>query len=201
MMQKQNFTIKQGDTFRKLVRWEQLPYIYKAISGITNTAPVRITVAGTHGLTDGWRAAVVSVIGMDEINAPHSPPYDTDMQPVTVVDPNHVELNAVNAAEYSPYKSGGYLQFYTPVDLTGYTARMQIRDPVTEELLCDLSTEDGRIVINPAAKTIALTIPADIVQAFDWTRGVYDLEMISVLGVRETIFTGSITVKQDIEYT
>jgi hypothetical protein len=198
MMQRQNMSVRQGDTFRRVVRWEQAPYIYKPITAIARSAPARVT-SPSHGLVSGWRAAVVSVVGMDEINAQHSPPYDSEMVQVTKVDPDNVDLNVINAAGFSAYKSGGYLQFYTPVDLTGYTARMQIRDPATDELLFEMTTEDGGIDIDAVENTITLLIAAADVQAFSWLRGVYDLEMISPLGIHETIYTGSFLVTTDIE--
>jgi hypothetical protein len=197
-MERQNFTTRQGDTFRKVIRWEQPPYVYAAITAILQKAPVRVT-APAHGLTTGWRTAVVSVQGMDEINARHIPPWDTEMYPVLVVDEDDVDINAVNAAEFSPYASGGYLQFWTPVDLTGFTARMQIRDPGTFALLWEMTSEDGGIAIDNTAKTISLYIAASDMQTFDWTSAIYDLEMISPASIHETIFTGNFNLTEDIE--
>jgi hypothetical protein len=197
-MERQNFTTRQGDTFRKVIRWEQPPYVYTPITDILQQAPVRIT-APAHGLTQGWRSAVVSVQGMDEINARHLPPWDSEMYPVTVIDDDTVDLNLVNTSEFSPYASGGYLQFWTPVDLTGFTARMQIRDPATFDLLWEMTSEDGGIVIDVDAKTISLYIAAANMQTFDWTFAMYDLEMISPAAIHETIFTGNFNLTEDIE--
>ncbi len=38
----------------------------------------------------------------------------------------------------------------TPVDLTGYTARIQVRDRATGEVAIELSTENGRITLDDA---------------------------------------------------
>ena len=65
--------IPQRETFTRILRWSLLPYIYKAITGITATAPAVVTAVG-HGLPDGWRVAVVSAGGMRQINAGHNPP-------------------------------------------------------------------------------------------------------------------------------
>jgi hypothetical protein len=131
--------IIQGKTFSYVVRWEDTPIVYAAITAITNTAPVSITAA-LHGILNGWRAAVVSVKGMTQINALNTPPKDSDYMDVTVVDANTVTLNVVNAAGFKPYTSGGYLQYNKPVDLTGYTARMVIKSSVSGTALAASST-------------------------------------------------------------
>ena len=172
-------TIIKGKTFSRVIRWAAAPYIYKAITAITQAAPVSITSA-THGLVSGWRAAVVSAKGMTQINALSSPPDATEFYKATVVDPNTVTLNDVNAAGYSAYTSGGYLQYLTPVDMTGYTARMSINDRVGGTELIRLSTANGRITVDNTNKTITLNIEVAATAALTWTKGYYDLEMIGV---------------------
>jgi hypothetical protein len=198
MTKQLNLTIRQGETFQRIIRWEMPPFVYKPITGITKAAPAVVTCPA-HGLVNGWRVAVVSVNGMDEINAEHTPPRDTEMVQVTFVDSNTVSLNKVNSAKFSTYASGGYLQFYTPVDLTGYTARMGIKDRIGGTLLLTLSTgADTRIAIDPTAKTITVTISAADAAAIAWRKGVYDLEMVSAAGVVTTIFSGNVTVIPEV---
>jgi hypothetical protein len=192
--------VRQGSTFSFVLRWETTPIVYKPITAIVAQAPARLTVAG-HGLTNGWRAAVVSVRGMTQINAEDAPPRDAQYHPVTVVDPNTVELNAVNAAGFSPYVGGGYLQFNTPADLTGFTARMQVKDKVGGTELMLLSTGNGRIVLDNVAKTITLTIPATDTAALAFTSAVYDLEMVSPTGVVTPIAEGALRVSKEVTTT
>lgn len=67
-----------------------------------------------------------------------------------------------------------------PVDLTGYTARMQIREEVTSaDVLATLTTENGGITLGGAAGTIVLYLSPVATAAFDWESGVYDIEMIA----------------------
>jgi len=198
---KQNFVILQGETFQRVIRWETPPFVYKAISAISRAAPAVITSTG-HGLTNGWRAAVVSVLGMTDINAKHSPPRESEFQQVTVVDPNTVSLNNVNSAIFSPYTSGGYLQYYTPVNLAGYIAKMEIKDRVGGTVLMTLSSNlgDNRILLDPSGNTITLNIAAaDTVSSLlTWTKGVYDLEMTGPSGAVTRIFTGNIAVSKEV---
>lgn len=192
-----DLTIEQGKTFNKVLRWETGPIIYKPITGITQAAPARITAAD-HNLPNGWRAAVVSVKGMTQINAQSTPPKTSDYHKVTVIDANTVELNDVNAADYKAYQSGGYLQFNTPVDMTGMTARMAIKDKVGGTVLLSLTTANSRIVLDNASKTVRLVIPAADTAGITWKKGVFDLELISVDGTVTKLLSGAVAVVQEV---
>jgi len=192
-----DLTIQQGKTFALVLRWETEPIVYKAITAITQTAPARLTVTG-HGAPDGWRVAVVSVKGMTEINAANTPPRSTDYTPVTVLDADTVELNEVNAAGFHAYTSGGYLQYNTPVDLTGYTARMAIKDKIGGTVLHSMTTENDGIALDNTKKTITLTVAATETDDFVWTRGVYDLEMVSPTGVVTALISGRVSISKEV---
>jgi hypothetical protein len=196
---KLNLVIRQGETFLRVIRWETPPFVYKAITAITKAAPVSIT-ATTHGLATGWRVAVVSAGGMEQINAPNNPPRDSDFEQCTVSDVNTVTLNRVNSTEYDTYTSGGYLQFYTPVDLTGYSARMDIKNRIGGTELASITSgaPDNRITIDNVNHTITITISAADTTAFTFTKGYYDLEMVSPTGVVTTIFSGTVTLTREV---
>lgn len=192
-----DLAIKQGKTYSQILRWESAPHIYKAITAITQAAPARITCP-THGIPNGWRVAVVSVKGMTQINAENSPPKDRDYHPATVIDVNTVELNDVNSAGFKAYTSGGYLQFYTPVDLTGHTARMSIKDKKGGTELLSLTTVNGRLEIDTVDKSIGISLSAADTAALTWKKGVYDLEMVSGAGVVTELLSGSVTVTTEV---
>ena len=197
----QDFIIQKGKTFSRVIRWESEPFIYKAIMAITKAAPVVVTAVG-HGVPDGWRVAIVSVQGMTEINALNAPPRTADYKRATLLTVDTLSINEINSAEFSTYTSGGFVQYYTPVDLTGYTARMDIRATETSATaLLELNTNppgpDTRIVINNTTKTITLTISAtDTVVT--WKTGVYDLELVSAGGVVTQLLKGTITVTGEV---
>lgn len=196
MAKKLNLTILQGDTFVRIIRWETPPFIYKAITAITQAAPAAIT-AIAHGLKAGWRVAVVSVKGMKQINADSTPPRDSDFQQCAVTSVDIVTLNKVNSSDYSLYTSGGYLQFYTPVDMTGFSARMTIKDRVGGTILQALVSPTD-IVIDNTNHTITITITAAVTAAWTWTTGTYDLEMVSPTSVVTKLYKGSITVTKEV---
>lgn len=191
-----NLIIHQGKTFQRVLRWESLPHIYKAISAISAIAPCRVTSA-THGLVNGWRAAVVSVKGMEEINAKNTPPKDADYHKITLIDPNTIDFNDVNAADFTAYQSGGYLQYYTPVPLAGYSARMQIKNKIGGTVLKALVSPTD-IVIDDTAKTITFTMSATDTALFAKGKYVYDFEMVSGTGVVTQLLSGEVTVIPEV---
>jgi hypothetical protein len=195
---RQDLIIQKGKTFSRVIRWESEPFIYKAITAITKAAPAVITAVG-HGVPNNWRVAIVSVQGMTEINAEGSPPRTSDFTRATVLTVDTIALNEVNSAEFSTYTSGGFVQFYTPVDLTAFTARMQIRQSETSStILLDLNTTNGRIVIDNVAKTITLTVTAVDTALITWKTGVYDLELVSPAGVVTQLLKGTVTVEGEV---
>lgn len=196
MAASKDLVFTQGKTFTLALRWETIPIIYKPITGITATAPVRLTVVG-HGCPDGWRAAVTGVTGMSEINGEANKLKDSDYHIVTVIDADTIEFNEVNAAGFKAYVSGGHLQFNTPVDLAGATARMTVKDKVGGRVLHSLTTENGGIAIDPAAYSITLNISATDTETFAWKGGVYDLEVVQG-AVVTALLAGKVTVSKEV---
>lgn len=208
MADTKDLTIQQGKTFSLVVRWETEPVIRKPITAISlDFGAPRLTVVG-HGAVAGWRTAATRVKGMAQINAKNYPPKPSDFQPVTVIDADTVEFNAVtpcddNGKEWPAYTEGGFLEWNTPVDLTGYTARMKIKDKIGGNVLASTDVLDAPknvlvITIDNAAKTITLSIPATSTDDFAWKTGVYDLEMVSASGVVTAILSGKVTVTKEV---
>ena len=195
----EDLEIHKGKTFTRVIRWETTPFVYKAITGITKAGPAVVTATG-HGVPNGWRVAIVSAGGMREINAKHSPPRPSEFHRATVLTSSTLELNEVNSTDFTTYTSGGYVQYYTPVDLSGYTARMTIRDQVGGTSLLSLTTEVGnlRIALDNTAKTITLTISATDTALATWSEGVYDLEMVSAGSVVTEILAGTIKALDEV---
>lgn len=196
MTEKINLKFIKGDTFIRVFRWATTPLVYKSISGISNSAPVRIT-ATSHGITEGWKVAVIDVLGMTQINSKYKPPKVTDFKKATVVDSNTIEINEISSASYSTYTSGGSLVYYTPVDLTGFTAFMEIKDRDTADVLVTY-TGSPNLVIDNSAKTITLTIsPADT-NLVTWEKADYDLQLTGPTGDVTTLVNGTIRLLKQI---
>jgi hypothetical protein len=110
-----------------------------------------------------------------------------------------VRLVIDQGATYSQrlvYKTG---EPATPADLTGYTARMQVRETVdAEAVLLELTTENGRIAIEPLAGAITLQLSATETAALAWRSGVYDLELVSAGGVVRRLAHGNVAVRPEV---
>ena len=68
----------------------------------------------------------------------------------------------------------------TPIDLTGFTARMQMRETVEASTpFLTLTTENSGITLGGVAGTINILATAVATSAITATGGVYDLEIVS----------------------
>lgn len=190
---KLNLKVYQGSTFTEVLRWESSTKVYKSITAITKTAPIVIT-ATAHNCPAGWRARVTNVAGMKEINSPIDSYYL-----VTDTTTNTVTINSVNAVGFNEYTSGGILEYNEPINLAGYTARMQIRGKLADtEIIKELTTQNGGIVIDNTVKTISIVISATDTAAFTFNTAVYSLEMISSGGEVSQMLTGTLTLVKEV---
>jgi hypothetical protein len=192
---KLNFRVYQGSTFLQQLRWESETKTYIPITNITKTAPVEITVNNQTLLPPvGWRVRVTNVLGMKEINMPE----DT-YEILTSVDNSTVKLNTINSAGYSTYTSGGILQFNTPVSLSGYTARMQIRKKLKDtDVILELTTSNGGLVLDNTTKTITINITAEQTRLLNFSAAVYDLELVDSLGTVNRFAQGNLILSQEV---
>lgn len=86
-----------------------------------------------------------------------------------------------------------------PVDLTGYSARMQIRSSAASAtVLASLTTADASITLGGTAGTIDLHITAAQTAAFTWTTGVWDLELESPTGDVRRLLSGTAEVTPEV---
>lgn len=86
-----------------------------------------------------------------------------------------------------------------PVDLTGYTARMQVRrKKSSDDVLLSATTENGYIELGGDEGTILLNVPAAITAALDFKTGVYDLELVASDGFVDRFLEGSVTLSKEV---
>lgn len=72
----------------------------KAITGVTLASPCVLTVVG-HGLTTGDVSEVGGIVGTTQLNS--------KIYTITVIDPDTISLDGVDATGYTAYTSGGTL--------------------------------------------------------------------------------------------
>ncbi len=84
-----------------------------------------------------------------------------------------------------------------PVDLTGYTATMQIRavQMVAGSLLYDASSD---ITLGGTAGTITLVISSADTGGFNWFSGFYDLFLTDSSGNAYPLLAGTVTINQAV---
>lgn len=85
----------------------------------------------------------------------------------------------------------------SPIDLTSCTARLQVRNKRSDQLLLDLDTTDG-LTIDAAAGTVTVRydLPADL----ELGTHEFDLEMTYADGTIESTETMQLRVIEDITY-
>lgn len=86
------------------------------------------------------------------------------------------------------------------VDLTGYTARMQVRHRIgdPDPPLLNLTSENGGITLGGAAGTLALVATPTQTDALSTRTGVYDLEVQSPTGVVTRLLQGCVSISPEV---
>lgn len=84
------------------------------------------------------------------------------------------------------------------IDLTGFTARMQIRKKIDGDLLADMTTANSKIALGGAAGTITLSLTASETAAINSSKGVYDLELVSGGGIVTRLVQGDVTFSKEV---
>lgn len=84
-------------------------------------------------------------------------------------------------------------------DLTGYTARMQIRADIdATDVLLELSTANGKITIDGPAGQIKPVLTDTQTATLTWTDGVYDLELTAPGGDVQRLLKGPVEVDPEV---
>lgn len=204
--------ISKGATYTHVLRWESsIARAYAPITGVTQAGPVVITSPG-HGIPDGWRLdRITGIKGTTQlnthrlVNGVHSRTAMGRRYPdgfiATVLTSNTIAISAVNSSDFGAYVSGGMIEYDPPVNLTGYTARLQVRASVeSSDILLELTDTSG-IAINNAAKTITLNITATATAALTFASGVTSLEMTDSSGVVSFLIRNAPVIVQETDVT
>ena len=86
------------------------------------------------------------------------------------------------------------------INVTGYTARMQVRPSIdSEQVLLSLTTENGRISVSGPEGRFDMTVSAIDMTSIEAGKYVYDLEIIApVSGVVDRLMQGSFIVRGEV---
>jgi hypothetical protein len=191
---KLNYKVYQGSTFEEIYRWESETKVYVPISNISKSAPCVITTTSQHSLPVGWRFRVVGAGGMKEINSVGDSYYLA-----TNTSATSATINQTNSLLYTTYTSGGVIEYNQPVPLTGYSARMQIRETVdSPTALYSTDSATGHLSLDLELMTISVQIPAQVTQQFTFTTAVYSIELYKPDGLVLPFLTGNLTLVPEV---
>lgn len=194
---KLNYKVYQGSTFQEIYRWESQTKVYVPIQTISKSAPCVITTQTPTDLPVGWRFRVTGAGGMKEINTTSEDTYyiATGIN----IARTQVTINQVNSSAYTAYTSGGILEYNDWINLTPYSARMQIRETVdSTTTIYEATSAAGQIVLDNTYKTITLTIPASVTQGFSFETAVYSVELFTQTGEVTSFIEGNLFLVKEI---
>jgi hypothetical protein len=184
MLSRLRLTVRRGASADIALRLETSAKKFAAITGMSKTAPLRVTAAG-HGIPDMWYAAVIDARGMVEMNAADSNKIrESEFHQVDVIDANTVDFTGLSAAGFKTYTGGGHLAYYAPMDLTGYTsARMDIKRRVGGDVELALNTENGTLEIDSSTHSVWIRLNDTHLAALPAMEYVFDIELVSATAV------------------
>lgn len=190
---KLNITIEQGATYNLGFNWYGAGKLCKLIEGLTPGCPTLISIA-SHGLpsTSVTPVYVSHVQGAKRAN--------TDGKPVkaTYVDSGSFYIDADTVGQ--TYKANtGLVTWFAPTDLTGYTARMHIRENIDDTTaIVELTSVGGDITLSPTDGRIEVKIDDTATAAYDFDEAVYDLEVEDAAGDTTRLLYGTVTLSKEV---
>lgn len=193
-------TIRRGATIDLPIRVESSRIAYRAITSISRTAPMRVTATG-HGLPPSWRAAIHGAGGIVEANALSRRLREIDLWRAEKVDANTIDFVDVDATSYHAYTSGGTLAYYSPLDLSAYTAAtMMLKTDASGSAQATWNTSDGTMQLD--ASNAALWLRLSVAQSEAVAAGTYlfDIELTRSAGGVDAICapTSTLVVQPEI---
>ena len=115
------------------------------------------------------------------------------------VTPAQYDLTIYQGANFSQRLTFLQSSDGDPVDLSGFTARMQLRQSVNSTTpLIELTTENGRITLGDAAGTVDLALNASETASLTAGTAVYDLEIVQSETSADRYAQGSVTIIREV---
>lgn len=191
---KLDLEIKQGETFEKSLNWYGGGKVCKMIENLTPGCPTQITITG-HGLPSVSETPVF-VSHVKPNNSRANTKKDTPVL-ATYIDANSFYIDADTVQQtYTP--NTGLVTYYAPKNLTGWTARMHIRESVDADTTIVELTTPGDITISTNDAKITITIAATVTAGFDFDEAVYDLELLDATSKVTRLIEGTVTLCKEV---
>lgn len=174
-----NLTIDQG------ADW-YINFVYNQPAEITNITAngTTVTFTAVNGFTGGQ---TVSITGVN--------PSQFNLQNVSVATSNGNQFTVTNGAT-GTYINGGIA--YAPVNVTGYTAALQIRSlPESASTVLSLSSGSG-ITVGTNNGLFEVHATATQTRAIDEGTYFYDIEITSPTGIVTRLAQGQVIVSAEV---
>ncbi len=162
-------------------------FVYNQPAEITNVVGngTTVTFTATNGFTAGQTVSISGVL-----------PSQYNFQNVSVASATASNFTVTNSAT-GVYISGGIA--YAPVNLTSYTAELQIRSlPSDPTAVLTLSTANNGIAITALTGTIACHATAAQTRLIDEGTYYYDIEITSLSGIVTRVAQGQVIVSAEV---
>lgn len=191
----QDLCLQQGATFAMSLQWCSPNPTFQPITAVQIGLPTLITVP-SHGLTgtDPIPVWITNVRGPSDLNT--NGYRDTCPRYATVVDTNTLAID-FDSGSLPAWQSGGVLTTYAPINLTGYSGRLQIRPAAgNADVLLEINSAAlGGITISGTTGVVALQITAAQTTLMTFPNAVYDLIVTAPDGVTTTrLAEGAVSV-------
>lgn len=187
-----DIVVEQGATFFKKFNWYGGGKVVREIEDVAEGCPTRITISA-HGLPAGADTPVY----IDEVSGARNLNTKGKEVLATYVDANTFDVD-INTRKQTYTAGTGCVHYYAPKDLTGWTARLQIRESIEDTTTLVSLTSPSDIVITLATAEIAITISAAVTAALDFEEGVYDLELEDGAGNVTRLVEGVVTFVKEV---
>ena len=162
-------------------------FVYNQPAEITNISAngTTVTYTAVNGFTAAQKVSISGVL-----------PSQYNFQNVSVASATASDFSITNGAT-GTYISGGIA--YAPVNLTSYTAELQIRSlPSSPDAVLTLSTSNNGIAITALTGTIACHATAAQTTLIDEGTYYYDIEITSLSGIVTRIAQGQVIVSAEV---
>jgi hypothetical protein len=117
----------------------------------------------------------------------------------TYVDANSVFVDTDTVGETYTANTG-LLTYYAPTNLTGYTARMHIREDIADTVTILTLVSPTNITLDTALGKVTVTISATATAGLNFEQAVYDIEVVDSAGtpVVTRLAEGNVTLSREV---
>jgi len=200
-----NLEMDQGATFTTTFNWYGGGKFMAPIEDICIGYPTRITVTDHLLPSNSDTPVIISGVEPSADNDQASKKRmellnstELGIAEVIYVDANNFDV-PISTVKCNWETGTGEITWHKPTPITGFTARMHIREKWhSTDFIHELTTENGGITLTVEDASIQIDITAADTTAFTFNIAVYDIEMISPTGEITRVVEGTIKLIKEI---